>query len=106
MAYLLQALLILGSCIASLHEQIPIETIELIDYLFCIVLGSIWIIFTLFYVSMRFKTFRDCYDSICCKCCCLGRVNYNDWSRRGDEEINGWIINDTQAVEFDPDNVK
>ena len=90
MAYLLQALIILDSCIVSLNEDMPIETIEVIDHCFAIILGSLWIIVSLFYLSLKYAIFRDRYEKICCDCCTGGRINYNDWQERADKELTAW----------------
>ena len=99
-AYLLQALLALGSCIASLNNDLDNDTIELIDSLFAIILGSLWVLFSLFYVSLRWETFRNFYDQ-----CCCGNVIYNDWEMRGAKEIENWIINDMMVEGYDKDHV-
>ena len=93
MAYLLQALLVLTSCITALDIINNEDTVDLLDWIFGFTFGSTWILFSIFYVSMRFATWRNCYDKCCCKlcCCCLGEINYNDWVKRGDEELRHWV---------------
>mmetsp|Transcript_31274 Transcript_31274/g.50273 ORF Transcript_31274/g.50273 Transcript_31274/m.50273 type:complete len:460 (+) Transcript_31274:278-1657(+) len=99
-AYTIQALLILGSCIASMTDHLELEVIQMIDYAMAIGLGSMWIALTLFYLLMRSKTFRACYDR-CCICCCFRKVTFNDWDIRSSEEIEAWIKNDADTVGFD-----
>ena len=99
-AYLLQALLILGTAITIVNDDWDIDTITSIDNLFAVILGAFWILFSAFYISMRWKTIRNFYDCFCCKCCVLGKINYNSWEQRGQEEVKHWVDNDTQTVSY------
>ena len=105
-AYLLQVLLVLGSCLTSLNDDLSINVIKTIDQLFAIILGILWVSFSFFYVSMRWRTFTKLYDKICCDCCCLGRINYNNWERRGVQEETNWLRNARKITGFDPKNIK
>ena len=89
-AYSLQLLLIIGSCIASLNDYFSIETIELIDFYCAVILASLWVIVSAFYLSLGLEAMRDLYEKIFVKCFVLGDINYNDWDERAQKEIQGW----------------
>merc|ERR1712224_1179853 len=75
-AYLLQFMLVFGTCVTALDiGDIEID-VGLLDVFLGIALAIVWISFSFFYISLQFKPFRLFYDKLCCACCCLGKANY------------------------------
>eukprot|EP01084_Bolivina_argentea_P231397 390250_1 len=69
-AYVIQTLLILEACLVSVDDdQISMNTKNIIEYVFGIGLGVIWLLFSFIYVSMWNKKIFECYGRIF-RCCC------------------------------------
>ena len=95
-AYLMQFLLVLGTCVASVDNGTDWGDVTgTFDIVLGGILGIIWICFSFFYMSLHFKTFRSCYDKLTCSCCCLGSANFNDWEGRAYEELQQWANDDS-----------
>merc|ERR1711971_190001 len=96
LAYLLQLLLVVCTSVVSvlLQMEVDIDTVHSVDWVFGGILSVVWLLFSLFYLSLKSETFLD----LCDRCCCFS-VTFNDWERRGQEEIDEWQHNN-ESVGF------
>jgi len=79
LAYMLQAMLILGSCVVGLMQDTgdyDHGTLQYVDWVFCLVMAIFWIGLSGFYLALYTQCCRDMFDE--------------SWDTRGRREISTW----------------
>jgi len=100
-AYLLQVLLIASSCVVSvqLERGVEMETVEGIEWTFGVALGAIWVLFSMFYLSLKFETMQSVYARCCC-CCRKRRIHFNDWNALRKQQFEDYNTSERLTVDF------
>eukprot|EP01084_Bolivina_argentea_P063141 115326_1 len=103
-AYLIQMILILFSGIAgTIADEYDVDFIEKFDWIFGMILGITWIVFSLFYWSLTFETSNNFWYNGFKKinCCnkCVGSLA--DWKTRAHKELVNWSKHKVHRIQND-----
>merc|ERR1712129_265436 len=101
-AYLLQFMLIAGTFLTGLDAAEDYDMV-FFDNLLGSVLAVFWILFSFFYMSLRWKACLWFYNKVCC--CCLRKVHWDDWESRAEQELILWKKN-AATKKFDKQNYR
>ena len=115
-ALFIQILLIMSTLLLSALVQmdIDIDTIYLFDNVIGVTLGAVWIMASMFYLSLNNKTMCRLYEK--CTCCCHKNFTFTDWNIRAkadDEWLGGPNFRDVgcsrivkEVINMKGDNMK
>ena len=75
LAYLLQMLLVACTCLVStlIELDVGMDTVRRVDVAFGVILFAVWLLFSAFFLSLKWRTMQNVYA--CCCCCKRKKVS-------------------------------